>query len=80
MKNRPPIYGLMAEFSDAQELVAATHQAYQAGYRHLDAYSPFPIEALAEALGYIGPGFRGSSCSAACSVASGATRCSIGPR
>ena len=51
MTRRPPIYGLMAEFSDAQELVSATHQAYQAGYRHLDAYSPFPIEALAEALG-----------------------------
>lgn len=29
----------------------ATRRAYAAGYRHMDAYSPFPIEALAEALG-----------------------------
>jgi hypothetical protein len=51
MNGRPPIYGLMAEFSDAQELVEATRRAYDAGYRHMDAYSPFPIEALPEALG-----------------------------
>ena len=48
---RPQLYGLMAEFGDANELVAATRQAYDAGYRKLDAYSPFPIEELAEAMG-----------------------------
>ena len=32
-------------------LVAATHRAYREGYRHMDAYSPFPIEELHEALG-----------------------------
>ena len=51
VKIRPPIHGLVAEFSDPNELVVATRHAYAAGYRHLDAYSPFPIEALAEALG-----------------------------
>lgn len=44
-------FGLMAEFNDADELVTKTRQAYQAGYRHIDAYSPFPIQGLSEALG-----------------------------
>src|SRR5258705_10647739 len=48
---RPSIHGLMAEFDDAQALVAATHQAHREGYRRMDAYSPFPIEELHEALG-----------------------------
>jgi len=48
---RPPIYGLMAEFRNPEELTQAAYQARQAGYRHVDAYSPFPIEGLAEVLG-----------------------------
>jgi len=47
-----PIYGLMAEFDSAQELVAAAHKTHEAGYRKIDAYSPFPIEGLAEAIGF----------------------------
>ena len=46
-----PLYGLMAEFDDPQTLVQATRRAYEAGYRRMDAYSPFPIEELGEALG-----------------------------
>jgi Protein of unknown function (DUF3341) len=49
--NAPHIYGLMAEFDDPNTLVAATHRAYAEGYRRMDAYSPFPIEELHEALG-----------------------------
>jgi hypothetical protein len=45
------IYGLMAEFDDANSLVSATEQAHHEGYRRMDAYSPFPIEELHEALG-----------------------------
>ena len=41
----------MAEFDEPSLLVAATHRAYQEGYRRMDAYSPFPIEELHEALG-----------------------------
>jgi hypothetical protein len=48
MKRRPPIYGLMAEFSQLDELVHATHTAHEAGYRHIDAYSPVPVEELGE--------------------------------
>jgi hypothetical protein len=52
MSNQPPIYGLVAEFDDANTLVTATRQAHEKGYRHMDAYSPFPIEGLADALGF----------------------------
>ena len=52
MSTRPPIYGLMAEFDNAQGLLTATQQAHEAGYRHMDAFSPFPVEGLAEALGF----------------------------
>lgn len=47
----PALYGLLAEFDDANALVAAAHRAYHEGYRRMDAYSPFPIEELHEALG-----------------------------
>jgi hypothetical protein len=45
------LYGLMAEFEDPNALVAAAQQARLEGYRRMDAYSPFPIEELHEALG-----------------------------
>jgi hypothetical protein len=45
------IHGLMAEFDDPTSLVAATERAHREGYRSMDAYSPFPIEELHEALG-----------------------------
>ena len=47
---KTPIYGLMAEFTDPQALVAAARRAREAGYRKVDAYTPFPIEELNEAL------------------------------
>ena len=45
-----PPYGLMAEFPSASALVAAARRAREAGYTKLDAYSPFPIEELNDAL------------------------------
>jgi hypothetical protein len=45
------LYGLMAEFEDPNALVAAAQHARLEGYRRMDAYSPFPIEELHEALG-----------------------------
>jgi Protein of unknown function (DUF3341) len=45
------IYGLMAEFEDATALVAATERAHAAGFKRMDAYSPFPIEQLHHAMG-----------------------------
>lgn len=52
MDGRPPIYGLMAEFENPSDLVAAARKAYEEGYRKMDAYTPFPIEELTEALGF----------------------------
>lgn len=45
------IYGLLAEFEDPDQLVAATKSAHEAGYRQMDAYAPFPVDGLGEALG-----------------------------
>ena len=47
-----PTYGLMAEFDSAQALLDAAHKTHEAGYKKMDAYSPFPIEGLAEAIGF----------------------------
>jgi len=55
MKTRTPasrIYGLIAEFHDPSSVVAAARSAHEAGYRKMDAYTPFPIEELAEAMGW----------------------------
>ena len=46
------IYGLLAEFRTPGELLAAARRAYAEGYRRMDAYSPFPIEELSEAIGF----------------------------
>jgi hypothetical protein len=39
-------YGVLAEFRGPEELMAAARKARQAGYRHLDAFTPFPVEGL----------------------------------
>ena len=46
----PLVFGLMAEFHSATELVEAAEQATKAGYRQYDCYTPFPIEELEEAM------------------------------
>jgi hypothetical protein len=46
------LYGLMAEFATPEALLAAAERARAEGYRRIDAYSPFPIEGLAEAIGF----------------------------
>jgi len=46
------VYGLMAEFDTPQALLDAAHKAHNAGYKKIDAYSPFPIEGLADAIGF----------------------------
>jgi Protein of unknown function (DUF3341) len=48
----PKIYGLMAEFEDVNDAIVATQRASAEGYRKMDAYAPFPVEELSEALGF----------------------------
>ncbi len=51
MEENDRIFGLLAEFEDHEELLEAVRQARAEGYRRMDAYSPFPVDGLAEALG-----------------------------
>ena len=51
---RKPIYGLLAEFETPDELLAAAQRTHDAGYKSIDAFSPLPIEGLAEAVGFHG--------------------------
>jgi hypothetical protein len=46
------IYGLVAEFESPDQLLIAAHRAREAGYSSVDAFSPMPIEGLAEAVGF----------------------------
>jgi hypothetical protein len=52
MAAREAVYGVMAEFDSPEDLLAAAHRAHREGYRQMDAYSPFPIHGLAEAIGF----------------------------
>jgi hypothetical protein len=45
-------FGVLAQFADADKLVAAAQKVHAAGYREVEAYSPLPVEGLAEALGF----------------------------
>jgi hypothetical protein len=47
-----PLYGLLGEFPDPDSLVLAAGRLHQDGYQKIDAFSPMPIEGLAEAMGY----------------------------
>ena len=51
MAEEPKLHGLMAEFSNHEELLTAARCSYAEGYRRMDAYSPFPIPELPSALG-----------------------------
>jgi hypothetical protein len=46
------LHGLLAEFDSPAALVAAAEATHQAGYRRTDAFTPFPIEEVAHALGH----------------------------
>lgn len=45
------IYGLLAEFASPAELLKAARAARSAGYRRIEAFSPMPVEGLAQELG-----------------------------
>jgi Protein of unknown function (DUF3341) len=52
MQARTALYGLMAEFDGPGDLLDAARRSYEEGYRRMDAYSPFPVHGLAEAIGF----------------------------
>jgi Ni/Fe-hydrogenase subunit HybB-like protein len=47
-----PLYGLIAEFDRPEALLDKARRAREAGYRHISAYSPFPIEGLSKTIGF----------------------------
>ena len=51
-RHAPPLYGVMAEFENPTDLVAAAQRVYSLGYRRINGYSPYPIEELSEAIGF----------------------------
>jgi hypothetical protein len=51
-KIKEGLYGVVAEFSDPQTLLDAAHKTREEGYTATDAFSPFPIHGLAEAVGF----------------------------
>jgi Protein of unknown function (DUF3341) len=49
---RPRLYGLLAEFETPEALLEAARQTQAAGYRRIDAFTPMPVEGLADAVGF----------------------------
>jgi hypothetical protein len=45
------LYGLAVEFEKPGDVLEATRTAWEAGYREMDAYTPYPVEGLSVALG-----------------------------
>ncbi len=51
-KIKEGLYGVIAEFNDPQSLLDAAVATREQGYTDIDAFSPFPIHGLAEAIGF----------------------------
>ncbi len=51
MQERSHLYGVMGEFETATDLIRAAGKTRDAGYKKMDAYAPYPVEGLSEALG-----------------------------
>ena len=48
----PKVYGLVAEFESAEAIMEAAEKVRVAGYRNTDAYTPFPVHGLSDAIGF----------------------------
>lgn len=51
-EHRHQMYGLMGEFLTPEQILNAASKAREAGYKYISAYSPFPVEGLAHAIGF----------------------------
>jgi hypothetical protein len=48
----PHLYGVIAEFGKPETLVHAVHAVRKEGYQVIEAYTPYPIEELHDAIGH----------------------------
>lgn len=46
------LYGILAEFPDADALVEGARQVHEAGFKWFESYSPFPVHGLTDAMGF----------------------------
>lgn len=51
MRQKSLLYGFLAEFRSSEALKQCIHEARAEGFRKVDAYTPFPVEGVAEELG-----------------------------
>jgi hypothetical protein len=51
-KPRETVYGLVAEFGSADAVLAAAQRVGGDGYTLVEAYTPYPVQGLAEALNF----------------------------
>jgi hypothetical protein len=58
-QSRSLLFGVIGEFSTPESVLAAAKKVHEAGYRHVEAYTPFPVEGLSEAIGF--RGFRANT-------------------
>lgn len=49
---KQPVYGIMAEFETPEQVLQAAMRTHAAGYKKVDAFTPIPVEGLAEAIGF----------------------------
>lgn len=46
------LYGVLAEYDSPEALLEATRRLAESGYRKMEAYTPFPVDGLSEAMGF----------------------------
>jgi hypothetical protein len=49
---QPELHGVIAEFDGPESLIEAAHKSREAGYTKIEAYTPFPVHGLSEAIGF----------------------------
>ncbi len=50
---KPALYGMVAEFDNPEDIIVAALRTREAGYRHLDAFTPFPVHGLDDAIAFV---------------------------
>jgi hypothetical protein len=48
----PSVFAYVAEYATSEALIKAANTVYDAGYRQIDAYAPYPVHGLPEAIGF----------------------------